>query len=263
MSSLFANFSFFLFFAQGNRESNAKIGGSATNKMNKYAEYSVFDCIFAFLEKERNRIDIFHGVCYNKMNKRSPLFLGQAYKNREENAVREQLTPSYMFGSYREVTPQFLQSIGVRALLSDVDNTLAPYEEAEPDAEILAWVSSMKAAGIRVALISNNKPPRIERFNRELGLPAYPESGKPGRRGLVRAMRELGVTPEESAMLGDQLLTDCYAGRRLGLPAIIVPPIRDKRTLFFRCKRFLERPFIRRYAKRHGRQEWMSFWKVK
>ncbi len=175
----------------------------------------------------------------------------------------EELTPNYMFGSYREVTPDFLQSIGVRALLSDVDNTLAPYEQAEPDAELLAWFAAMEAAGIRVALISNNKAPRIERFNRSLGLPAYPESGKPGRRGLERAMRELGVTASETAMLGDQLLTDCYAGRRLGLPAIIVPPIRDKRNPFFRCKRLLERPFIRRYAKQHGRQEWMRFWKVK
>ena len=37
----------------------------------------------------------------------------------------------------------------------------------------------------------------------------------------------------------------------------------DKRNLFFRFKRLLERSFIRKYAKRHGWQDFMRFWHVK
>ena len=48
-------------------------------------------------------------------------------------------------------------------------------------------------------------------------------------------------------MLGDQLLTDALAAHLLGLRAIIVPPIRDKKTAFVRFKRYLERPYIRAY----------------
>ena len=40
--------------------------------------------------------------------------------------MKDLLTPTYMFGSYREVTPAFLKEIGIRALLIDIDNTLAP-----------------------------------------------------------------------------------------------------------------------------------------
>ena len=36
----------------------------------------------------------------------------------------------------------------------------------------------------------------------------------------------------------------------------------DKRNLFFRFKRLLERPFIRKYAKHHGWQDFMRFWHV-
>ena len=43
------------------------------------------------------------------------------------------LTPTYMFATYREVTPEFLQQAGIRYLLADIDNTLAPYEQPEPD----------------------------------------------------------------------------------------------------------------------------------
>ena len=76
-------------------------------------------------------------------------------------------------------------------------------------------------------------------------------------------MQKLGVTHAETAMLGDQLLTDAYAGNHIGLRSLIVPPIKDKTNLFFRSKRLLERPFIRKFAKQNGYQEWMRFWKVK
>ncbi len=177
--------------------------------------------------------------------------------------MKDHFTPNYMFGTFEEVTVEFLRSIGIRALLIDIDNTLAPYEVAEPDERIRGWFARLQAAGIRAALVSNNHAERVEKFNAGLGLPAYPDSHKPRRKTLERAMREMGVTHAETAMMGDQLLTDAYAGKHIGLPAIIVPPIRDKKNLFFRFKRLCERPFIRKYAKREGYQAWMSFWKIK
>lgn len=168
-----------------------------------------------------------------------------------------------MFGSYEEVTPAFLSSIGVRALLIDIDNTLAPYEVAEPDGQIVSWFLDLQAHGISASLVSNNHAPRVELFNRTLGLPAYPDAGKPHRATLELAMKNMGVTHGETAMLGDQLLTDAYAGNHIGLVSIIVPPIKDKTNLFFRFKRLCERPFIRKYAKAHGYRAWMAFWKIK
>lgn len=172
------------------------------------------------------------------------------------------MTPDYMFGSYREISPEFLRERGIRFLLVDIDNTLAPYEQAEPDEPLVAWLENLKADGVRIALVSNNDRERVERFNATLGLDAYPKSGKPGKKTLLLAMERMGARRENTAVLGDQLLTDACAGQKLGLPAIIVPPIRDKRNLFFRFKRFLERPFIRKYARLHGRQDFMRFWKV-
>ncbi len=177
--------------------------------------------------------------------------------------MKDLLTPDFMFDSYRRVTPDFLASIGVRAVLSDIDNTLAPYEQPDPDEHHLAWLRELQEAGIGVALVSNNHASRVERFNRPLGVDAYPDSGKPSKKTLLLAMKKLGVTPQETAMLGDQLLTDSYAGLHTGLISIIVPPIRDKTNLFFRFKRWCERPFIKKYAKRHGYADYMSFWKIK
>lgn len=162
------------------------------------------------------------------------------------------MMPDYMFRTYEEVTPAFLESLGVRAVLADIDNTLAPYEQAEPDDRIRNWIGSLRAAGISIAFVSNNQRERVELFNRTLGVPAYWKSGKPRARTLYRAMEALGTDRAHTVMLGDQLLTDCLAGKRIGLRAIILPPIRDKRNLFFRFKRWCEKPFIRRFKKQHG-----------
>jgi len=164
------------------------------------------------------------------------------------------LTPEYVFNTYLDVTPEFLSQIGIKALLIDIDNTLAPYEQALPDENIINWFASLKAAGISCALISNNHADRVCLFNSKLLLPAYPDSGKPGSKYLTKAMEEMNVSQNETAGLGDQLLTDTLAAHRLDMISIIVPPIKDKKTLFFRFKRWLERPFMKRYRKLHPTQ---------
>ena len=176
--------------------------------------------------------------------------------------MRKFLMPDMILPTYRDVTPQLCRELGIRAILSDIDNTLAPYEQPQSDEEIRAWLSALNEAGISVALISNNHADRVELFNSDLHLIAYPDAGKPFGKWMRRAMREMGCDAGNTAMLGDQLLTDSYAGRHLGLPSIIVPPIHDKTNLFFRFKRWCERPFIRKYARLHGYEDYMSFWKI-
>ena len=162
------------------------------------------------------------------------------------------LTPDYMFASYRDISPEFLTGLGIKALLIDIDNTLAPYEQPEPDEAIISWFDALRDAGICASLISNNHPPRVELFNRSLGLDAYPDSHKPSGKTLIFAMNKMGSDATNTAVIGDQLLTDALAAHRLGLRAIIVPPIKDKTSLFFKFKRWLERPYIRRYKKQNG-----------
>ena len=165
--------------------------------------------------------------------------------------LKKLLIPDYMFRCYSDVTPEFLASIGVRALLIDIDNTLAPYEQPEPDEHHRAWFASLAAAGIRCALVSNNGKERVERFNATLGLDAQWKSGKPFGRVIKRYLGEWGIDRSAAAVLGDQVLTDALAAHGLGLRAIVVPPIRDKKTAFVRFKRCLERPYIRAYRAKH------------
>ena len=166
--------------------------------------------------------------------------------------MKNPMMPDYMFRTFDEITPAFLTSLGVKAILADIDNTLAPYEQPEPDERIKGWIASLAEAGIGIAFVSNNDWERVNRFNATLGVPAYAKSGKPFKKNLVRAMNDLGGTPETTVMLGDQLLTDALAGHNLGVKCLIVPPIRDKKNAFFKFKRWLEKPVVRRFKRKNG-----------
>ena len=172
------------------------------------------------------------------------------------------LVPDRKFDTYAGLTPAFLAEQGVEALLIAIDNTLAPYEQPLPDEHIKAWVDALKRSGIGATFVSNNGPERVEIFNKDLGLPYYTNCGKPFARKLKWAMRDMGSDKTNTAMLGDQLLTDAAAGKHIGLRAIIVPPIKDKNNAFFRTKRALEVGHIKKYVKLHGEESRVicSFW---
>ena len=83
----------------------------------------------------------------------------------------------------------------------------------------------MRQAGVEVMILSNNRSPaRVEQFCRQLGITYEGHAGKPGIRGFRRAMARCGVTPGETAMLGDKLLTDMLGANRSGVLALMVEP---------------------------------------
>ena len=171
------------------------------------------------------------------------------------------LTPDRMLASFCELTPDELKWRGIDVLLMDIDNTLAPYEQPEPNQRILAWLANMQAAGIKLAFVSNNNRARVELFNQKIGIQAHAKSGKPFGKTLRKVIKSYGSDAAHTAILGDQLLTDVFAGKHIGATAFLVPPIKDKTTAFWRIKRALEKPIIKKYAKKHPEEAaCAAFW---
>lgn len=164
------------------------------------------------------------------------------------------LSPDYYFSSYHEINPEFLKKNNIKTLMIDVDNTLAPYEQEEPDDMIMGWLDALRKNGIGFAFISNNTSDvRIKTFNKKIGAPAFANSKKPfASKNINLALAELGGDIRTSAFLGDQIFTDVCAGKFSGMRAILVPPIKDKKNLFFKFKRTLEKPVLNHYFKKNG-----------
>ena len=161
------------------------------------------------------------------------------------------LVPEYKFDRFDQATAEFLSSIGVRAVLLDIDNTLEPYEHSEPGEQVLCWLDSLREAGIGTAIVSNNNQARLDLFNKDIQMPGFAKAGKPFPKNLYRAMEMLGADRDSTIFIGDQILTDVWAAHNAGIRAILVPPINDRRDIFTKFKRLLERPIQKKYDRIH------------
>ena len=157
--------------------------------------------------------------------------------------------PERLFEHIYEITPEILTEQGIKGVVFDIDNTIAPYEIEEPTHKMESYLNRLEEAGIRYAFVSNNRGERVARFARRLrGAIQISDAGKPSAKGPRRAIKAFGLEKEECIGIGDQLFTDCLSAHLAGMQFWVVPPIRDKKTLFFRFKRFLEKPFVKAFS---------------
>lgn len=161
--------------------------------------------------------------------------------------------PDYRFDTFDLASAEFLLSIGVKGVILDIDNTLEPYENPIPGTHVILWLESLNKAGIRTAIVSNNNAERVNTFNKEIGMPAYSKGKKPFKKNLLRAMADMGTDRKSTVLMGDQVFTDVWAAHNAGIPAILVPPIRDKRDIFTKFKRLLEKPILKKFERRNNK----------
>lgn len=165
------------------------------------------------------------------------------------------LLPDKIFESFADITVDFLKENSIEALLLDIDNTLVTYDDPLPTEKVEKWFEDMKKAGIKLAFVSNNSDPaRVEKFNEKLGFFAVSRAKKPLPYGYRRALASMNIDAKKAAGVGDQIFTDVWAAKNVGAYAILVPPIKDKTTLFFKTKRLLEKPIIKKYRELEEKQ---------
>ncbi|WP_294497251.1 YqeG family HAD IIIA-type phosphatase [uncultured Gemmiger sp.] len=164
------------------------------------------------------------------------------------------LTPEYIFKNVEAITPDFLQELGVTALVLDVDNTLTGDGSQQLDPSVSAWLDTMRAAGVSLTIVSNNTAKRVSPFAQRIGLAFVSMACKPLPIGLMAARRRLGVTKHQMAMVGDQIFTDRLAAGLFGIRCLyVMPRTPHERNRGVRLKRKFEPPFIRNYYRKGGK----------
>lgn len=157
----------------------------------------------------------------------------------------ESLRPDMVCKSVVEIDLDALERMGVRALMFDLDNTLARWNKFDVSPETRAWMDGCRARGFKACICSNNNHLRVRPIARTLGLEFIAEAGKPARAAYRRACEALGEPPERVAAVGDQLLTDVFGAKRNGMRAVLVNPIGGREFAGTYVNRALERPVMR------------------
>lgn len=165
------------------------------------------------------------------------------------------LLPDEFVSSVFEITPEKLQAKGIQGIITDLDNTLVEWDRADATEEIASWMKQLQEAGIRVLIASNNNEERVKRFAEPLGIPYIHRAKKPLGNAYYAGLVQLKLQRHEVAMIGDQLLTDVFGGKRQKLYTFLVRPVAQSDGFVTRFNRFVERRVFND-LKRKGIKTW-------
>ena len=156
--------------------------------------------------------------------------------------------PDEYLDSAYEIDYEKLYEEGYRGLIYDIDNTLVEHG-APADERSIALFRHLKELGFRIMLLSNNKEPRVKMFNDAVQVQYLFKAGKPGKAGYEQAMKKLGCNTGNTLFVGDQLFTDVWGAKRVGIHNILVHPINPKEEIQIVLKRYLEKIVLHFYKK--------------
>ncbi len=161
----------------------------------------------------------------------------------------EVFAPNEVAASVPDIDLAALSELGIRGLLLDVDNTLVSWGGSQMSDPVSRWVRRANES-FSLCLVSNSvRGKRMRKLADEIGIPGIAVWGmgrKPFRGGMLKALALTGTSPEETAMVGDQLLTDVAAGNRCGLYTIWVQKISAREFPVTRLNRIIEAYYARR-----------------
>ena len=165
------------------------------------------------------------------------------------------LMPSQFVESIHHIDIDQLKRNKIRAVITDLDNTLVECDRPEATPEVISWLGRLHDAGIQVTVVSNNNKERVQRFCAPLDLGFICAARKPTNRAFLQAVRQMNVTIAETVVIGDQLFTDVLGGNRLGFHTILVVPVAQTDGFWTRFNRQMERVALS-WMERKGMVSW-------
>ena len=152
--------------------------------------------------------------------------------------------PDIFLESVYKIDIKMLKDNNIKGLILDVDNTLVAQYIKNPDERLINWIDTNKKNDIKMCIVSNGSPKRVQEFNKNLNLPIISKAKKPLKKGFLKALEIMGLEKDQVAVVGDQLLTDVLGGNRLNMLTILVKRIDPKEEVLVQLKRYIEKAIL-------------------
>lgn len=135
---------------------------------------------------------------------------------------------------------------GIKCLLFDLDNTVAPINMKVPSKKIKKFFSELQEKGFKTIIFSNSLKKRVKPFKDALQIDCAARACKPKPKKFMQVIKEYDFQLSEIAIIGDQILTDILGGNTVGITTILVNPISSKDFIFTKFNRFREKKIIKK-----------------
>ena len=164
--------------------------------------------------------------------------------------LKKYFSPDDFVEKYEFIDVEYMNMHNKKVIISDLDNTLISWDSKKDTKELNRWLKKMKRAGFDIIVVSNNSEERVEEFCKQLNLQYVADAKKPLTHGFKKALSKLNRKPEEAIILGDQVLTDVFVAKSLGVMSVLVKPISKTDAFKTRINRFFEGIIVQNLTRR-------------
>ncbi len=143
-----------------------------------------------------------------------------------------------------------LKKSGIKCLLFDLDNTLAPIKTSIPGVKEKELLEGLKEMGFKIIIMSNSGKKRLQPFKEKFNVDTAFSSCKPFKKKYQKIMEMFNFKDIQIAAIGDQLLTDILGANRMGFTSILTNPISKEDFIGTKFNRMIERFIMKRLSKK-------------
>lgn len=142
--------------------------------------------------------------------------------------------PTQVCQNIFEIDFTSLYASGKRIILSDLDNTIAGYDEKTPSSKCIELNEKLRNMGFKIYLISNNNEKRLIEFVENFKVDGYiAKAYKPFKGKMEAFLKANKIKKEEVIAIGDQLVTDICAFNKLKVESVLVKTINQKKQKWY------------------------------
>ena len=164
--------------------------------------------------------------------------------------------PTWLVDSIYQVSPTQLKQQGIKAVFSDLDNTLLAWNYAQKTLKLRRLVNQFQSHRVQLIVISNNTTGRVSKALSGLHINYISWSLKPLPWGILRALKRYHLKRTQVVMVGDQLLTDVWAANNAHVRSMWVKPLVKTDKWDTRINRFFERRIKIRLERKYDLPYW-------
>lgn len=162
----------------------------------------------------------------------------------------EKFIPDMYKKNIYDIDYENLKKRGIKCILFDLDNTIAPINVPGPDKDLKDFFADLYMLGFKVILLSNATRERVTPFKEKLNIDSSCKARKPFKKKYKKIMDIYHFKDNEIACIGDQLLTDVLGANRMGFLSILVQPISNVDLFGTKINRIFERRIFKKLEKR-------------
>ena len=155
--------------------------------------------------------------------------------------------PTWCCKNIFSIDTDILKENNVKYILTDLDNTLAPFNIPLPTIAVKELINQFKEEGFKVIIVSNNTAKRVELFAQHLNVDLVSGAKKPFTFELAKYLKENDIAIDECVLIGDQIMTDIKCANKLGCKCILTSPLAQKEAMVTYINRRIDMHLRKKY----------------